>query len=755
MSTLTRTTLFWKYAAYLSWLVAMLLVLSGAIGGYIAYRQSIATLKSLQRARADFAASEIEGFVMRTERAMRATVAKFDGARSAGDDVLRLDLIALMRHQPAISSARWIGAEGQARLSLSRLGIDEGGGEDDSSSRALVRGAQERAIQFGKVAFRDGSEPYMDVAVGASPHGPVLVAEMELQLVVDVVSRASRTEGATVYVVDSTGRLVSHGERSLVLRNADFSGLPQVREVLGDPARGLATDDARDVAGVRVLSTAAPIPPLGWVVFIEQPLEQAFRPVYASVATSFVLVVVGLAAALAAALALARHMVRPIRDIETGARRIGEGDLAQRIEVKTGDEIEALGEQFNRMAARLSQVNAMQESRIAERTRELALANDAKTRFLAAASHDLRQPMHALSLFAGQLSGVPMPPQGRAIAERIEQSVAALEALMEALLDLSKLDVGAVATRWEDFPLQRLLWRIVEELAPAAEAKGLALTLVPTSLWARSDPLLLERIVRNLVVNAVRYTEEGRVLVGCRRRGSRVELCVADSGIGIGPEHLSRVFDEFYRVRRADDHAPGGLGLGLAIVQRLARLLDHPIEVRSHPDRGTVFRVSLPRASRSADGESPTPERLARDLNGVRVLVVDDEASAREAMKGLLAQWGCEVASTATAEQALANMRCRPVDIVLCDLDLGAAHDDGLRTVSRLRAASSSPPAFAFVTGESTPELLARVRASGYPIAFKPTAPGKLRALIEHLLNANATGAAEAQAAAERDGTRS
>jgi signal transduction histidine kinase len=451
-----------------------------------------------------------------------------------------------------------------------------------------------------------------------------------------------------------------------------------------------------------------------------------------------VLVVVGLAAALTAALALARHMVRPIRDIEMGARRIGEGDLAQRIEVRTGDEIEELGTQFNRMAARLSQVNATQEARIAERTRELARANDAKTRFLAAASHDLRQPMHALSLFVGQLSGVPMPAQGRALSERIEQSVVALEALVEALLDLSKLDVGAIAPRREDFALQPLLSRIVGEFAPMAEAKGLALTLVPTSLWVHSDALLVERIVRNLVANAIRYTVDGRVLMGCRRRASFVELCVADSGMGIAPDHLPHIFEEFYRVRHARQEAHEGLGLGLAIVQRLARLLDHAIDVESHPGRGTVFRLSLPRAVPGHLEQPASPRELARDLNGVRILVVDDEASARDAIEGLLAKWGCDIATAANGEEALAHVRSNAVDIVLCDLDLGA-QDDGLRIVERLRAESSRPLTCAFVTGESRPERIARVRASGYPIAFKPTAPAKLRALIERLLRERAS----------------
>jgi len=446
-----------------------------------------------------------------------------------------------------------------------------------------------------------------------------------------------------------------------------------------------------------------------------------------------VLVVLGVVASVMASLLFARSMVRPIRQIETRARQIGECKLDQRIDVGTGNELEALGVQFNRMAERLQEIHSTQEKRIAERTRELAVANDTKTRFLAAAAHDLRQPIHALALFVGQLRADPGSPEVPALLDKTERSVEALEELLEALLDLSKLDIGAVTVQSSRFALQPFLSRLVADFAPAAEAKGLALTLVPTRLWVCSDHLLLERILRNLVANAIRYTADGRILIGCRRRGDDVDLVVADTGAGIAPMHLPHVFEEFYRARPLQGGLAQGLGLGLAIVKRLSILLGHRIALESIPGKGTTVRVRIRRAAPDVS-EHTALAATAPNLRGTRVLVVDDEASARDAIRGLLATWGCEVTAVECGDEALAQARIRRPDLVLCDLSLGAG-DSGLRVVDRLRREHGAGLACAFITGESAPECISEARATGHPIAFKPTKPAKLRALIEHLLH--------------------
>ncbi len=732
MERTARHTLFWKYAAYLSGLVGVLLLLSGASSGYIAYRQSMSALEEIQRAKARFAATEIANFIGRLEDALQLATVKFSANGTFDAEYLRLELIALLRHQRSITGLHWIAPDGRERFALSRVVRDAPDSSKDWSADPLFAEAAAGRAPVGPVSFREGTEPYVSLARGRSRAGPVLIADVNLKFVGDVITKIRDGSAGIVYVVDAMGRLVAHPDSALVLGNSDFSGLPQVRHAIAAKAGVTAAPtQAYNAAGVSVLAAAAPIERLGWTVFAEQPREDAFRSVYASIATSIALALVGLAAAIVASLVLARHMVLPIRQLEAGAHAIGEGRLDLRIDVKSGDELEALAVRFNQMAARLADVHATQEARIAERTRALALANEAKTRFLAAASHDLRQPMHALSLFVGQLRSDARPEEMPALLGKIEDSVDALQDLLEGLLDLSKLDMGTVVAKPRAIRAQALLSRLVTQLAPAAEAKGLALTLVPTTLWIRSDPQLLERILLNVLSNAIRYTFEGRVLLGCRRHADSVDLVVADTGTGIDPAHLPYIFQEFYQAPRPHPSARG-LGLGLAIVQRLALLLGHEIDVRSVPGRGTAFRVVVPRAA--ADAAHPQARGAApTGLDGKRVLVVDDDDAVRVAITGLLARWGCEVASARNGDEALDRTREWPPQLVLCDFTL-ANGENGLHVADRLRRAHGNGLTCAFITGESTADIVAAVRARGYPVAFKPMKPGKLRAMVEQLL---------------------
>ena len=419
------------------------------------------------------------------------------------------------------------------------------------------------------------------------------------------------------------------------------------------------------------------------------------------------------------------------------ARQLGEGQFEQRIDVRGSDELSALATQFNRMASQLQNMNASQEARIADRTRDLSIANEAKTRFVAAASHDLRQPIHALALFVGELGGSKLPPDAAALVARIESSVESLEALLDALLDLSKLDIGAIEPEHREFELQGLLARLAAQFTPVGHAKGVVVVQVRTSLWVRSDPLLLERILLNLISNALHYTHRGRIVIGCRRRGHAVEAIVADTGVGIEARHVPRIFDEFYRAAPTPDDRHAGLGLGLAIVRRIGLLLGHRITIASVFGKGTVASVLLPRAPpRSPEPHAAAPVAVAdvsRNLRGTRILVIDDEAPAREAMRGLLAQWGCEVQTASGGEDAIERAQRDPPEVVVCDLRL-AGEERGTDVVSELKRVCATKMAFAFVTGESGPEVIAEARRTGHLLLFKPTSPAKLRATIEHLV---------------------
>ncbi len=239
-----------------------------------------------------------------------------------------------------------------------------------------------------------------------------------------------------------------------------------------------------------------------------------------------------------------------------------------------------------------------------ERTREARdaaeAADRAKSRFLAAASHDLRQPLHALGLFAAKLPEHVQDAEGARLADRMRHSVESLESLLSSLLDISRLDAGAIEPRPQAIALDALLDRLAGDFAPVALERGLKLAVVRTRLVVRSDPVLLERIARNLVDNALKHTRRGGVVVGARRRGSRVAIEVHDSGPGIPAEERERVFEEFYQIGNPERDRSRGLGLGLAIVRRLAGLLGHRIEVDSEPGRGSVFRVIVEREDPSA-----------------------------------------------------------------------------------------------------------------------------------------------------------
>ena len=707
-----RRTLYRKYAAYFTGLVSALLVLSGAVGGYFAYRESMSALEAVQRANVRFTAAEIASFMQGALNAVQAAVGKFNTREEVDAENLRIELVMLLRHHPEISDLRWIAPDGEERFYLSRFELNAENRGRNWSDDPRFRAARSASPLVGQVYFRKGTEPYVSIAAARDSGSSVLEAEVNLKFVWDVVSQVPRAATEVVYVVDRGGQLISHTDMGLVLGKADLSNLPHVRRLLDQTEQTItAVGRATDIRGLPVISTAAPIANLGWTVFAEQSVETALRPVYASIARSVVIVLGGIAVAFAASLLLARRMVRPIREIEAHARKLGEGEFERPMAVHTGDELEALAGQFNRMAASVQETHALQEARIAERTQALSLANEAKTRFLAAASHDLRQPIHALALFVGQLRAVKLPGDAVSLVEKVERSVEALKELLEALLDLSKLDAGAVAAETRALALNNLLSRLASQFAPMAEAKGLALTLVPTTLWVRSDPLLLERIFLNLISNALRYTDQGRILIGCRRRGEKVEVIVADTGIGIDPIHLPNVFQEFYRATSGNRGMDNGHGLGLAIVKRLAQLLDHRVSIASKLGRGTVVRVLVSRA----EPQEPAivPEALiGESLRGTRVLIVDDEALVRDAIQGLLIHWGCEVITAERGDEALELARARRPDVVLCDLRL-ADGESGIDVVNRLRREFGSGVACAFVTGEMAPERIAEARATG------------------------------------------
>jgi signal transduction histidine kinase/ActR/RegA family two-component response regulator len=362
------------------------------------------------------------------------------------------------------------------------------------------------------------------------------------------------------------------------------------------------------------------------------------------------------------------------------------------------------------------------------------VANAAKTRFLAVASHDLRQPVHALALFSSSLSRRNLDERTREIASHVETAIDTLSTQLDALLDVSRLDAGIVRPSPASFALDRLLARLEEQFTPLADEKGLALTVVcPPNTVVTTDETLLEQIVRNLIGNAIKYTDAGSISMVVTRDGERAFLAVTDTGRGIPLEAQPHVFEEFYQVDNPGRDRSRGLGLGLAIARRLAELLDLPLTMSSAVGVGTTFTIGLQAAPSSAPRPRSVP-RVVR-LASIHVLVVDDEPEIREGMRLLLEDLGCRVELAANAAEAVRLAeRARP-DVVLCDFRL--RNDDGLHAIRQLRALHPGLPA-ALVTGDSSPDRLREAHAAGVGLLHKPVRPDTLVAAINDLCGASA-----------------
>ncbi|MBI4629288.1 MAG: GAF domain-containing protein, partial [Candidatus Rokubacteria bacterium] len=379
-----RGRLFRKYVIVFAVLVSGALLASGAIEVWSSYQENKAALVAVQRQKALNAATRIEAFIKEIERQIGWTTQPQLGPKAAATDQRRVDYLRLLRQAPAITEISHLDAEGREQLRVSRLAMDVVGSGTDFSGEPKFREARAGKIHYGPVYFRKESEPYMTIAIaGSGQDAGVTVAEVNLKFIWDVVSQIKVGKAGQAFVVDGRGALIAHPDISLVLQKTSFAALPQVKTALaGAPTTGEAPEDvtvARDIKNQRVLTDYATITPLKWAVFIEQPLEEAFEPLQASVQRTILLIVAGIVLSVVASLFLARRMVTPIQALQAGAARIGAGDLAHRLEIRTGDELEALAEQFNSMTAQLRESYATLEQKVEDRTRELTESLEQQT----------------------------------------------------------------------------------------------------------------------------------------------------------------------------------------------------------------------------------------------------------------------------------------------------------------------------------------------------------------------------------------
>jgi signal transduction histidine kinase/CheY-like chemotaxis protein len=684
----------------------------------------------------------------------------YDAIRDAG--------YRFLRRAPSVIGLSFFDSRGCERLSISRLLPDTRATcisvPTEGTKPAIFAAARARGVAFSSVFFPDGSEPHLFLGIASRGRDTgALVAEINLKVIHDSVAAIRVGHSGIGFVVDANGRLLAHPDQSLVLRQSQVPATFAVKD-----SGGLYF--ATDFEGQRVATASRGIEVPTWRVIVEQPIREALAPVYAALWTTGALVLAAILSSLFAGLVVAGRLARPLSQLRDGAARIEKGDLSTQLSIATGDEIEEVADGFNRMARALADSRAHLEAKVEDRTAALVAttqkvqqqagklaelnaaleksledarrrkddaerANAAKTRFLAVASHDLRQPMHAVSLLVGLLSEKVSEPEVSNIVKKVQGSVDDMGELFNSLLDISKLDAGAIHPTIEVFAIAELLDRVKRTFEPLAEEKGLLLSVATSSSIVKTDAALLERIISNLVSNGIRYTHEGSVLLHCEAGDGILRISVADTGIGIADKYREEIYDEFFQISNPTQDRSKGLGLGLSIVKRCADLLGHELSMQSSPS-GSQFSINLPcvgatdSVSRFTPGARPVSERLASAF----VVIVDDDADSRFAAEATYRQWGCHVLAVESADQVIQALRehLRSPDLIVSDHQLASGHT-GTEVIEAVRAYAESRMPAIIVTGDSG-RLRPTELEGGFVVLQKPVGSERLKEVSEQLL---------------------
>jgi signal transduction histidine kinase len=589
-------------------LIAGGLITSGLLEIYFRYQESKEQLAFQQQETATVAAIKIGTFIHDIETAIKAAT-KSPGAEREDID---FELRRLLYLAPAINQAVILSIDGGARTQVSRSrAVSSDTGKDFSSSAAFQQARQGRSY-FGPVYFAGESEPYMTVALPIERYGGsitgVLQAEVNLKYVWDVVSAIKQGKAGYAYAVTRSGDLIAHPDISWVLQHRNLSQLSQVKAAF-QPDVGVTQAKAlvaNNLAGDKVISSHALIPTLDWAVVIEQPVEEAYEPLYASMLRTSSLLLVGLGVALLASLFVARRVVGPLEVLRSGAERIGGGDLDFRLNIKTGNEIEILADEFNNMAAHLSEAYTGLERKVAERTRELTLANEKleeasklKSQFLANVNHELRTPVSAIIGYARLLrreTEGQIAPLQRENLQDLLNNAERLLAQIDSVLDFATIEAGKMEVRVERVRVEEIIQGAASTIETILHDNSIKLIreIAPEIPTLNTDREKLRQIILNLLDNAVKFTERGEIKITASQQNGSLKLVVSDTGIGIEKGDLTRIFEEFHRGDGSSAKKYRGTGLGLAIVKKFVQLLGGEIAVESEAGKGSTFTVTLP-----------------------------------------------------------------------------------------------------------------------------------------------------------------
>jgi signal transduction histidine kinase/CheY-like chemotaxis protein len=490
--------------------------------------------------------------------------------------------------------------------------------------------------------------------------------------------------------------------------------------------------------------SAAPLAPLAWVA-VSIDLQQKQALTQQLLLASLGITLLGLIPAILLINKLALAGVKPLLDIVAMVKRISSGAFGSHMDVTArSQELRELQAMVNQMSESLRSYQQDMEARVGSVTAELEhkkkeaeQASLAKSRFLAAASHDLRQPMHAISLYVESLKTQMHGRAAEEVLNKIERSINSTVELFNAILDVTKLDAGVIQPHLAAVRIRTFFLNLAEEFAAEAESKGLSLRIRSPDVWVESDAILLERIIRNLLSNAILHTTRGGVLLSVRPFKGQLRLQIWDTGCGIAPEHQPWIFDEFYQVGTQEAYMRHGLGLGLAIVRRLAHLLDHPLQMHSRPGQGTVFSLDVPWLTNEAPAGEEAGETAHVDLDG-HVVIVDDDPDVRDALGKLLTQWGLEVQLLSDLHQVRHHQYVAP-DVVLADYQL-LKGETGLDAIAIIRARWGTHIPAILITGDTRSDTVQLLTSLDHAVLYKPIRPTQLLALLRKFFSGQSTG---------------